>query len=303
MGLFGKKKDKCISLEDTVGNKKEETSNMQGKKSQNNNEISQIQEDQSSSQIKGFKFKDLPILISDVEKLKAQSQANSETKKQFDDKFNRLNEQIGRLKSMITIQEKEVSDIEKKATKACYSVENVQPKKLLSEVTKEDILFKTTTAKVESLSLMIEKFKQEVSGLKQDFSKFKEKKEKTKLNEDLSQEINDIKKKLAFANKDANQVQDILVQIQKNYSEFVKFKTIVNQNQELLQTTIEKFDDLKTKTEESLTKKDNFQNNNNTDIGQNEDMQIQIKKVEELAKKMLEVNRIILERQNKNRQF
>jgi hypothetical protein len=289
LGFFKKKKNDDISLEDAIGDEKGsfvDNSDSLNKVSDSVNDDNSINNNSKDVSTKsGFKMKDLSLFASDIERLKAQSEANSDIRRLFDERFNRINEQIGELRSMMIERERQISDIDVKATKASDLVSAVQPEQLMSEVKREDVKVETNKAKLESFTIVMDKFREEMNSLRQEMSKFKGLKETLKLNDEVKVEINNIKKALAMADKDANQVEDIFVQVQKNYNEFMKFKTMVSQTSEILDVTRKEFDNMKTKLDEYLTKKD-FEENSKVLISGVKSFEKKKKDIDSMEKKV-----------------
>jgi len=90
-------------------------------------------------------------LLAKIEKLSAESEANSEIRTIYDERFTRLDEQIGEIREMMIDREKDIEELEVKAVKAADLVEEVQPQKILSEVKKNDLKIDSVRAKLETL--------------------------------------------------------------------------------------------------------------------------------------------------------
>src|SRR3989344_8379833 len=88
-------------------------------------------------------------LSADIIKLKAQFDQFSELRKVINERFTRINEQVGELRGMIMDANRAMQDIEVKTVKAVDLVEAVHPDKLMVDVRKQD-------AKIESLKANIE---------------------------------------------------------------------------------------------------------------------------------------------------
>jgi hypothetical protein len=77
-------------------------------------------------------------LSADIIKLKAEFDQFSELRKVINERFTRINEQIGELRGMIMDANRSMQDMEVKTVKAVDLVEAVHPDKLMAEVRKQD---------------------------------------------------------------------------------------------------------------------------------------------------------------------
>ena len=181
--------------------------------------VEEAPEEKSSDGIKGSVPAELTVLL---ERIQTQIHALNEVREATNERFVRMSEQIGEIRSMVIEGEKNMRDIEVKATLASDLVKEVQPQTLQAEVMKLD-------GKVESLKALIEAHKSvnesiidELKGIKLQMGLFKGTDAILKLNEDTKTELLNIQKIKAMAETHANKVEQIFVDIQKNFADFQK---------------------------------------------------------------------------------
>ena len=186
-------------------------------------------------------------LIADVERMKAQMLALSESRKVNNERFSRISEQIGELRSGLTEHEKEMKMIEIKAVKAADLVSSVQPEKLMIEIKRQDTKIEALKSRIESNQLINEQIREELKEIRRKISLFRGVEEILNLNEEVKKELRNIQKVKAQTERHADKVETIFVEVEKNFAEFKKFKDLVENLNSQFKDVMKEMDKMRTK--------------------------------------------------------
>lgn len=192
----------------------------------------------------------------DVNKLKIQFESFGEVRAATNEKFTRISEQIGELRSMIIERDKAFQHVEAQAIKATDLVEAVQPDKLMVDVKKLDGKIEALKANIESNEAIMSNIMNEMKEMRNKMTLFKGAEQVTKMNDDMMKEINDMRKLKVIIEKHSDKVETIFMEVQKSFGEFNKIKGIVDEVQKTVKPIGTEIDSLKVKAVESATKKE-----------------------------------------------
>lgn len=195
-------------------------------------------------------------LTADVEKLKAQFSTFYELQKTTSERFSRINEQIGELRSMMIEREKSGQLLEAKATQAIDLVKTVQPDKLMIEMRKGDSKIEALRANLESTENIINNVVNELKDVKNKINVFRGMEQVISLNEEVKKELLDVKKIQAVVERHADKVETIFTEMQKKFSDFVKFNDTVKDLDKSFKQISSDFDSIKIKMADLASKKE-----------------------------------------------
>lgn len=177
-------------------------------------------------------------LTMDVDKLKAQIEALNQMRQLSEQRFQRMSEELGDLRRSNIEREKEMNLVRLEAAKASDLVGSVQPEKLMMNLEKEKIKTEELTAMHEANKKLISYMADEIKKIKVDISAFRGAESLIKLNEEVKDELNSIKKTQLTVEKHADKVEDIFINMQKRFSDFLKlsdeFKSLQNSFSEVM---------------------------------------------------------------------
>ncbi|MGB9748523.1 MAG: hypothetical protein ACP5OZ_02980 [Candidatus Woesearchaeota archaeon] len=192
----------------------------------------------------------------EVLRLKSTVEALGEVRKATEERLGNLSQQVGELRGMIVDRDKQISQIEVKATKAADLVQAVHPEELMSEVKREDAKIEAVKAMVESKELVLKQVLDEMKQLRTEVNKFKGIEEIIKMSKEVSQELINIKKERAIIERHSNKVETLFVEMQKEFNEF---KQLQDKITDLTKTTSDMntlVDKLKISVEEAAKQKE-----------------------------------------------
>ncbi len=166
----------------------------------------------------------------EIDKLKAQVTALREMRSISEEKFYKINEEIGQLKNTIFEIEKNTVDLKKRAEIAASLVEAVQPQNLLKEVKRLEIEIEKVGAVQEKGTTLQDKINDELKDVRARIAVFRGADAIRELNEEMQKELTELKKTEASIEQHADKVEYIYVMFQKKFS---KFEPIFQQVSEL----------------------------------------------------------------------
>ncbi|MBI3026938.1 hypothetical protein HYY70_02400 [Candidatus Woesearchaeota archaeon] len=195
-------------------------------------------------------------LTADVEKLKAQFTTFYELQKTTSERFSRINEQIGELRSMMIERDKSAQLLEAKATQAIDLVKTVQPDKLMIEMRKSDSKIEALRANLESTENIINNVVNELKEVKNKIMLFRGVEQVISLEEEAKKELLDVKKIQAIVERHADKVETIFTEMQKKFSDFAKFNDTVKDLDKSFKQISSEFDSIKIKISDLASKKE-----------------------------------------------
>lgn len=192
----------------------------------------------------------------ELTKIKAQLEGFGEVRKANSERFQRLSEQIGELRGMIMDTNKSVGSIEVRATKASDLVSSVQPEKLMIDVRKAEGKVEALHANIESNDQVMKNIMEELKVMRNQIKFYKGIEQVTKLNDDVKQELMEIKKVVAEAKRHADKIDTIFIDVSKKFSEFDKFNDVVKDLDRSFKAIQGDFDKIKVTLESKEDKKE-----------------------------------------------
>ncbi len=163
----------------------------------------------------------------ELTKIKSQIDALNEVRKANAERFNRLSEQIGELRGMITDISKTVSKVEVGATKAIDLVESVHPEKLMIEVRKTDNKIEALRAQLDGYEARLNDLMSELKKMREQMSVYQGLEQVAQLNDEMKDELAEMRKMQVLIQKHASKVESIFVEVNKKFVEFDKFNDVV----------------------------------------------------------------------------
>ncbi len=193
-------------------------------------------------------------LSADIERIKAAIEALSEMRKVTNERFSTLSEQIGELRSSIASQERHMQTIEVKAVKAADLVSSVQPERLLVQFKRLEAKIQAINSRLESNQLINDHIREELKEIRNKIALFRGVDQILKLNEEVKKELRGIQKVKAETERNADKVETIFIEVEKSFSEFKRFKDMVNNISEQSKEVLKQLDSMKLKFNTFATK-------------------------------------------------
>ena len=198
----------------------------------------------------------LGLLTADVEKLKAQFATFYELQKTSTERFSMINQQIGELRSMMIERDKAGQLLEARATQAIDLVKTVQPDKLMIEIRKMDGKIEALRANIESSENIMGNLVNELKEVKNKINVFRGLEQVINLNEEAKKELMEVKRVQAIIERHSDKVETIFTEMQKKFSDFVKFNDLVQDLDKSFKQISSDFDSIKIKVADLASKKE-----------------------------------------------
>ncbi len=167
---------------------------------------------------------DIIKLKTEIEKLKAGSEAFKEVRSSFSERFTRTSEQIGELRSMILERDRTIQEVELKAVKSSDLVSSVQPEKLMTEVQKQEVKIEALKANLEGNESIMNRIMEELRETRKKVEFFRGVEEIIKLSEEVKSELIEIKKVEGRINTQTDKVQTIYAEMRTRIQDLDTFK-------------------------------------------------------------------------------
>jgi len=236
MGLFSKKKSDEELIKANIESQQAELETKDSKKSDNG-------------------LEDTKIGI-EVTKIQAQMEGFGESRKITNERFTRNSEELGEIKGMVVETNKAVSKIEAAATRAIDLVESVKPDQLMVEIRKQDSKSEALKANIESNEIMMKDIMKEMKEMRQRMDFFKGVEQVVKMNEEIKQDLIQIKKMEGIIERHSNKIETIFLEVEKKFTDFEKYGDVAKELQKSAGKLQEDVDKLRVKIEDKVDKKE-----------------------------------------------
>jgi hypothetical protein len=192
----------------------------------------------------------------ELTKIKSSLDALNEVRKANAEQFTRTSEQIGELRGALMDTNKAVGVIEVASTKAIDMVNSVQPDKLMIEVRKIDGKVEALRANIEANETIMKDIMKEMKDMRAQMGFYKGVDQVVKMNNEIKQELIEIKKTEGIIGKHADKVETIFVEVEKKFYDFEKFNDAVKELDRAFKKISSDFDKTRVNVDEKADKKE-----------------------------------------------
>jgi len=189
-------------------------------------------------------------------KIKSSLEALNEVRKANADQFTRTSEQIGELRGALMDTNKAVGAIEVASSRAIDLVNTVQPDKLMIEVRKMDGKIEALRANIEANETIMKDIMREMKEIRSQMGFYKGVDQVVKMNNEIKQELIEIKKTEGIVGKHADKVETIFVEVEKKFYDFEKFNDAVKELDRAFRKISSDFDKTRVNVDEKADKKE-----------------------------------------------
>jgi len=162
-------------------------------------------------------------LEAELIKITSRLEAFGEVRKSNSERFSRISEQIGELRGMIVDTNKTMTNVEVASTKAVDLVNAVHPDQLMVAVRKSEGKVESLKANIEANESMMRDILEQLKGMRKSMSFYKGTEQVVKLNQEVKEELFNVKKMQSIIGSHADRVNTIFLEVEKRFSEFNKF--------------------------------------------------------------------------------
>lgn len=186
-------------------------------------------------------------LSTEIDRLKAGQEAFQEIRKSFTERFTRVSEQIGELRSMILDRDRTIQTMELKAVKAIDLVESIKPDKFMMDLERQNVKIEALKANLEGNEAIIDQVMEELKDMRRKMSFFRGIEEIIKLSEEIKKELIGIKKIEGTINIQTDKVQTIYSDMRKKIQDLDTFNSQLQESKASIDQNSKDIDYLKTK--------------------------------------------------------
>jgi len=215
-----------------------------------------ISDKSSGKGLSGGDLKQLTKLSTEVDRIKASVEGFTEIRKSFTERFSRISEQIGELRSMILERDKTIQEIELKAIKAADLVEAVHPEKIMTEIQRQDAKTEALKANLEGNESIMERVMEELKETKRKVEFFRGIEEIVKLSEEVKKELIEIKKIESKIAINTDKVETIYAEIRSKFKDIDSFKSELQEMSVQVEQNVKDVGFLKEKATELVEKEE-----------------------------------------------
>ncbi len=194
----------------------------------------------------------------EIESLKLQVTSLKELIKENNERFTRVNEQIGEIRTFGTEREKKIRDIELKSEKSVALVSEVHPETLMAELRKETAKMDALRAKIDAQEAVSGRIITELKDIKVNMAAFRGIEQVVRLNKETTENLGSIQKVQSMVERHADRVETIFGIVEKNFREFAKFKDMAHELDGSFMELGKEFDSYKAKFTTLATKDEMF---------------------------------------------
>jgi chromosome segregation ATPase len=187
-------------------------------------------------------------ISTEVDRLKAGQEAFQEVRKSFTERFTRLSEQIGELRSMILDRDRTIQTLELKSVKAIDLVESIKPDKFMMDLERQNVKIEALKANLEGNEAIIDQVMEELKEIRRKMSFFRGVEEIIRLSEEIKKELIGIKKIEGTINIQTDKVQTIYSDMRKKMQDLDTFNSQLQESKANIEQNTKDLDSLRTKS-------------------------------------------------------
>ncbi|MBR9676054.1 hypothetical protein GOV05_03535 [Candidatus Woesearchaeota archaeon] len=166
-------------------------------------------------------------LVTEVEKLKAQAESNSEMRNVYSERFSNMDEKFGELRAMITDTIKDVEMLGAKAEKASDMVSELQPEKIMEEVEKGSVKYEKLNQKILANQELLHNVLEELKEVRQSVRVFRGVEQASKLVSQINKDLVSFEKIQGVVESRADKTEALYSDFTTMFDEFKDFKKMI----------------------------------------------------------------------------
>ncbi|MGY4884308.1 MAG: hypothetical protein ACP5NZ_01890 [Nanobdellota archaeon] len=235
---------------DFLKSKKKDENLEEGQDSENTGESENTEDKPNEAPIVKNDSSEAPNILklsTEVDRLKAGQDAFQEVRKSFTERFTRLSEQIGELRSMILDRDRTIQTLELKSIKAIDLVESIKPDKFMMDLERQNVKIEAVKANLEGNEAILDQVMEELKDMRRKMSFFRGVEEIIRLSEEIKKELIGIKKIEGTINIQTDKVQSIYSEMRKKIQDLDSFNSQLQESKANIEQNSKDLDYLKTK--------------------------------------------------------
>lgn len=186
-------------------------------------------------------------ILADVDKLKSSVGALKEVKDFTHERFSRISEEIGEIRSMLIDREKEIEEVSTKIIKVDAIVEELEPERILSDLKGYDSKLDVMQAKQEEMQKMLQEQGETLKKLNSLVETFRGVDQALKIYKDVRERIKDYEKLEDDTKRHADKVEEIYASSQRLLNQITEINEYISKNKLSQKEFNDSFNELKLK--------------------------------------------------------
>jgi len=181
----------------------------------------------------------------DLEKAKAQIEIINDTRKVGTERSNKINEEVGELRGMISDREKEIKDLAVKVVHASELVNQAKPEKLMFEIERQKAGIEVLKGRMESYHKISDKIMVEFKKIRKEMAVFKGVSQIIKISNKSKEDLDTMYQIKSELEREANKTEKILIRMQSMYEDFTRYKKMSAQVRDEFRELLKQIDKVK----------------------------------------------------------
>lgn len=195
-------------------------------------------------------------IVLKTEKLEGRIESLEAIRHAFDERFSRLSEEIGELRSSLLEKDKAFDRIDAGFRKVEDIVEEIQPSELRKELDRKSEGIVKNRAKIEALGMHIKEMSKSIKDFRDLLAKIKDVQNLVNISNEMTKTFTKVVEERRNVNKIAGKIETIFSELSKKVSEFDSYKDKVDFNAETMHDLMKSLDMLEVKLEDVLKRED-----------------------------------------------
>ena len=192
----------------------------------------------------------------DLDRVKMHIQALESMREPYNERFGRVNEQVGELRSLVINNEKELGQAKLSAMKASDLITAIHPEKLSTEFHKQEAKIESLRAKLESNEEVANSIIEEIKEMRGHIELFRGSERILKLNEEIKNELIQVQKIKSIVESRADKAEQVFIELQNEYKDIQRVNTLISNVNESISGLSKEVSEIKIRSQSFATKGD-----------------------------------------------
>jgi predicted nucleic acid-binding Zn-ribbon protein len=198
----------------------------------------------------------LDRVVLKMEKIEGKLESLEEVRKVTDERFSRLSEEIGELRSSILEKDRAFDRVEAGSKRVEEIVEELEPARMRRDLEKKSEGILKNQARIEAISTQIKEMSKSIKDLRDIMGRIKDIGNLVNVSNEMGKMLSKIQEERRTVSKTSGKIEAIFSEMSKKISEFDSYKDKVDFNAETMHDLMKSLDMLEVKLEGVFKKED-----------------------------------------------
>lgn len=190
-----------------------------------------------------------------IDLLREQINAIREMSRAVDERLSRLNESIGEVREMSMNTEKDFRELELKTDKALTIIQETEPEKINAKMERTNAVMEKQQGRLDELKSVMDVIREKQVEISKKFALIQGAETLIQLNNEIREELVNLKKLSAKTERDADRVESIYVNYQKEFAEINAMKDRAESIEKLQRDIVKEIDEVRAKMQTFVDRK------------------------------------------------